>query len=247
MKKITITTIQVLFFAIALNAQTISYDALGRMTTMVYSDGTTINYTYDGVGNRKTKVVAGVVILPVEWLSFTARGETEEYNHSILEWAIATEKNCSHYIIEHSKDGITFSSIGEETGAGTTTERQDYDFTHDNPVIGMNYYRLKQVDFDGKYEYSTIVSVKFDMELPKLSMQLFPNPTSGILNIEIGEVIEAPTFQVFDIQGRLIVVNINNTSGNQWSFNTVDLPNGHYFLQMKQGEQILNKKFVVAK
>ncbi len=246
MKKSIITIIQVLFIAIALNAQTISYDALGRITTMVYADGTNVSYTYDGVGNRKTKVVTNAP-LPVEWLSFTARGETEGYNHSILEWATATEKNCSHYVIQHSTDGVTFSSIGEERGAGTTTERQDYDFIHDEPVIGVNYYRLKQVDFDGKYEYSNVVSVKFEMELPKLSMQLFPNPTSGILNIQIGKVIETPTFQVFDIQGRLITVNMNNSSGNQWSFNTADLPNGHYFLQMKQGEQILNKKFVVSK
>ena len=81
----------------------------------------------------------------------------------------------------------------------------------------------------------------------KPSMKLLPNPTSGILNIRIDEIIETPTFQVFDIQGRLISISMNNTNSNQWSFNTADLPNVHYFLQMKQGEQILNKKFVLAK
>lgn len=213
---------------------------------MNYDNGVSVSYSYDAVGNRTTKTVVGGVV-PVEWLSFIAYPETENGNKSILKWSTASEDNCSHYEIEHSTDGKTFTIIGEQTGAGTTIEQQDYEFIHNEPIIGINYYRIKQVDFDEVFEYSKVVAVEFELVLPKLTMNLFPNPTSGILNIEVGEITGTPTFQVFDISGRLIEVVINTVSSNQWSFNTTSLPTGNYFLQMKQGEQILNKKFVLIK
>lgn len=104
--------------------------------------------------------VAVVAVLPITYLK--PLEVAQKQNIINLSRSIATQLNNVKYIIEHSKDGRNFLPIGKIAGDGTTNETKHYEYIHKSPSIGMNYYRIKQVDYDGKYSYSDIASVRYE-------------------------------------------------------------------------------------
>jgi hypothetical protein len=89
--------------------------------------------------------------LPVKLFYFTGK---KVENYSQLDWATAIEIDNEKFVVERSGDGVHFEAIGSVKGAGNTTVRQDYQWLDKTPLSGWNYYRLKQVDFDGDIEYT---------------------------------------------------------------------------------------------
>jgi hypothetical protein len=118
-------------------------------------------------------------------------------NKTQVTWSVATQINNEKYIIEHSNDGRNFSTIGEITGDGTSNETKHYEYIHISPSIGMNYYRIKQVDFDGKYSFSDIASVRYD---GSGETNIFPNPASSEVTIT---TTERTSLQIMDVYGKL--------------------------------------------
>lgn len=96
------------------------------------------------------------IILPIELGSFTATHTGTEVN---LEWMTVTEENNSHFIIQRTLDGVDYEDIGMVEGAGTSNDPIDYTYVDRRPYMGTSYYRLKQVDYDGKFGYSEVVAV----------------------------------------------------------------------------------------
>lgn len=96
--------------------------------------------------------------LPVSWLSFT--GARQADGSALLNWSTASELNNSHFEVEKTTDGKTFTKIDEVKGSGTTNKISRYTYTDKNAGPGTVYYRLKQVDFNKKFEYSKLVAVK---------------------------------------------------------------------------------------
>ncbi len=94
--------------------------------------------------------------LPVTWVSF--HGQLQG-NNVLLDWVTASEVNNSHFEVERSNDGENFYMLGTVKGNGTTTASNNYNYVDETNISGVVYYRLRQVDFDGKYEYSKIISV----------------------------------------------------------------------------------------
>ncbi len=160
--------------------------------------------------------------LPVELLYFYAEKEGDDVR---LDWQTATELNNSHFDVEWSVDGFNFEKIGEVAGAGTTNDVQFYDFLHETPVRGENYYRLRQVDYDGKFVYTDILSVLFD-EQQSFSFNIYPNPAAHYLKIEASE---AGMMQMFDVAGRLVVEQQLSVFEN---IDITQLPSGTYFIRM---------------
>lgn len=113
--------------------------------------------------------------LPVELLNFNGY-PNEGYN--LLQWTTATEINNDYFEIEKSHDGVLFNKIGELQGSGNNTGNIKYEFIDDNPNPGISYYRLRQVDFNGKFEYSNTVAIKQSLGA---EVSIFPNPTSDRL------------------------------------------------------------------
>ena len=114
--------------------------------------------------------------LPVELLSFTATAKDEAV---LLHWETASELNNDFFEVLRSLDGINFEKIGEVGGAGTSYEVQSYRFADSQPVAGVSYYQLKQVDYNGMYDYSDKVSVEWTYadQVPTLvELHLYPNP-----------------------------------------------------------------------
>ena len=105
--------------------------------------------------------------LPVEWLSF--EGELAE-GEVLLHWSTATETNNAYFEIERSTDGMEFSPIGRVEGALESTTTREYQFRDRNPLPGLNYYRLRQVDLDGQAGFSKILSVE-NKEIGHISLK----------------------------------------------------------------------------
>lgn len=116
--------------------------------------------------------------LPVEWLKPLTCQKIK--NNVEVFFATAHQVNNSHFEIERSADGREFYKIGEIEGEGTTISENYYSFTDDKPSNGINYYRIKQIDFDGKFEYSNIASVSLMSDSP---LQVYPNPANNFITI----------------------------------------------------------------
>jgi hypothetical protein len=146
--------------------------------------------------------VTAQTILPVELLSFTV---TPRGNAALLAWSTASERNNDYFSIEHSADGLHYREIGQVQGAGDSDDRLDYSYTHDYPVKGLNYYRLRQVDFDGAYEYSPVRSLRFSDAKGLDSAVLYPSPVATALTVRLSEVEESAThWQILDTSLRTV-------------------------------------------
>ncbi|MBN9380070.1 MAG: FG-GAP repeat protein [Chitinophagaceae bacterium] len=117
--------------------------------------------------------------LPVSLLSFTA---TADNGNTRLNWSTAQEQNSDHFDIEHSTDGINFSSIGQVAAAGNSSLKTDYSFTDATPAVGANYYRLKMVDRDGQFTYSRVAIVNFQAGGPS-AVAAYPNPAHSSFSL----------------------------------------------------------------
>jgi hypothetical protein len=116
--------------------------------------------------------------LPVKWLSVKA--EWEGSNVKLL-WSTSSEDNNSHFEIEQSLDNTTFQSLGKVNGMGTSSSVNQYAYTDLSPLthnVKQIYYRIKQVDFDGKYEYSQTVNLAMPQEGMNQLLSIYPNPSA---------------------------------------------------------------------
>ncbi|MBK8886659.1 MAG: T9SS type A sorting domain-containing protein [Saprospiraceae bacterium] len=104
--------------------------------------------------------------------------EKSNYNSNIS-FSTASETNNDYFTIERSGDGRSFESIGEIKGAGNSNQELSYEFVDESPLAGINYYRIKQTDFDGAYSYTEIRSVRHQTK----NVIVSPNRTDGKLNV----------------------------------------------------------------
>lgn len=118
-------------------------------------------------------------------------------NTSVLDWITSSEVNNERFDIERSVDGISFSKIGSIGGSGNSSQLKYYSFVDENPINGLNYYRLKQVDFDQQFNYSEIVSL--DMK-NLFSIKIAPNPFSESFVVNVNEV-GMKNIVVYDLTG----------------------------------------------
>ena len=173
--------------------------------------------------------------LPLEWMAFNAEMKN---GRTHLTWTTANERNTDAFIIERSADGRTFEKTAGMAAAGNSEAEIDYAVTDDNPLAGVNYYRIMQTDLDGSFSYSRVVSV--NNEASDLIADLFPNPTTDILNIQTtGENIG--TLRILNTLGQTVrTVQIGSSQ-----ISLGDLPAGVYFLEARAGNVRDVKRFVV--
>jgi len=183
-----------------------------------------------------------VVPLPVELFSFTA---TRLENKVELDWATAGEERNKGFSVERKTAFEDWTAIGFVDGNGTTTDFSYYDFIDWFPETGNNYYRLKQIDFDGAFEYSNIRVVKF--EKARINISIYPNPTSDVVNIQFDETINGGVLQLFDQLGRLILQETISDSEYLKIIPVNQLPEGIYFIKIIAGDQRFSEIIIVQK
>ena len=165
----------------------------------------------DAIGIDNFNVTSIATVLPVEWLRFSAE---RDGSVAVLSFSTATETGNAFFAIERSTDGRTFLEIGRVQGAGTSQVAHAYTFTDEKPLTGMNYYRLRQVDVDGRASFSPIASVAFGKPG---NISLAPSPAVDRMRIQLDEAPKHDgRWQVFDHMGRQVL------SGN-WEAERADL------------------------
>lgn len=140
------------------------------------------------------------VALPVELMSFTASSTDDKYVQ--LDWATALEVNNDYFSVERSGNGFEWESIAQVSGMGNSTVKNSYSYVDDNPESGANYYRLKQHDYDGAFEYSPIVSATVIAATQGISLSYIS--ASGQLRVRGDNTSEPVQIKLYDLSGRLV-------------------------------------------
>ena len=184
--------------------------------------------------------------LPVELLSFTA---DISGNDIILNWSTASELNNRGFEIE--RKGSAWESIGFVEGRGTTTEQQDYSFSDKNLPAGKYHYRLKQIDFDGSYQYSNNIEIELNLPNKFTLGNCFPNPFNPNTKISWQSPVGGhQTLKVYDVLGNEVATLVNefrNAGSYEVDFDASALSSGVYFYQLKTGNFVDTKKMILLK
>ncbi len=188
------------------------------------------------------------VFVPVELTSFTAMVNGKEI---LLSWSTASELNNLGFEIQRSTEKVEFYTVGFVNGHGTTTEQQNYSFKDKNLDNGKYYYRLKQVDFNGSYEYSDVVEVEWRAFNSYLLEQNYPNPFNPTTTIGFGIQDKSNVkITILNAIGEEVAVVLNEE--REPGYHTVEfiassLPSGVYFYRLQAGEFVSTKKMLLIK
>lgn len=180
--------------------------------------GTLSNFSLSGTSSNFVEQNNALTVLPLKWLSFSARKSGDDV---LLQWSTAEELRVKNFAIQHSKDGINWAT----TGTINSSTHQQYSFTHTHPGKGTHYYRLQQFDLDGASSYSAICRV--DLEELTGSLAVYPNPViGGVLQVYMPA---AGMLRLYDAGGNCIRFLPANEGWQQ--LNTTGIAAGIYYLQ----------------
>ncbi len=163
------------------------------------------------------------VAMPLDLISFAARPAP---GGVFIEWTTENESATSHFLVERTTDGVTYTTIGTLPAAGYSEsgKRLHYSLLDGDPVAGTALYRLQSVDLDGTFEYSNLVEVTLG-ERSALTLSVYPNPGRGSeLNVQLGGLPggERFTAELIDQVGRRVLTQELQTGSNQ----SLRLPTG---------------------
>jgi hypothetical protein len=184
--------------------------------------------------------------LPIELLDFRVRRQDKQV---AIEWVTAREQNNHQFFIERSADGRNYEEIASVQGAGNSSLLQNYLYTDANPLAGVNYYRLRQVDFDGKFEYSPVQSVRMG---GAGTATLLPNPlqVGNALTLLYDSNTETGLdIAVFNAMGQqLVQYQIEVQKGdNQLRIDLSQLTSGLYTLRIQNGQEAPQSQQLLVK
>ena len=179
--------------------------------------------------------------LPVELITFTSISTN---SHIHLYWQTVTETNNLGFEVQKSKDGIQWELLDFIEGQGNSVETDDYSYIDKNPFTGTNYYRLKQLDFDGAFEYSDVISTEFQPE-DNDALQVFPNPIKDFLNIALPQKTTSSNVQIriHNTSGQLIK-SLNFFDQHYFQISVEGLSSGVYFLEVLDGREVMVDRIV---
>jgi photosystem II stability/assembly factor-like uncharacterized protein len=200
-----------------------------------------------GIGGTIIKGYSDPTV-PVELTAFSANIKN---NKVVLSWQTATETNNSGFEIERKNAGSAWKNIAFVPGKGTTSDASSYSYEDADYGTGKVYYRLKQVDYDGTFEYSNTVEldavspVKFELS------QNYPNPFNPVTSIKYAvPQKENVTLKVYNVLGKEIAVLVNGVqeAGNySVKFNASEYSSGVYFYELTSGANRVSKKMILIK
>jgi protein involved in ribonucleotide reduction len=176
-------------------------------------------------------VYTRIKTLPVSWLKIAAK-RTQE-TEAIITWSTGNETNNSHFEIECSYDLKNWKTIGKVIGNGNSTIVRNYQFIDKNASQSVINYRIKQIDFDGNFEYTKVVSINANVILNNTEVKVYPNPFTNSITVEQLDGINSDVAYLYDITGRLIQQfplhsNLENLSIDN------DLNSGIYSLKVNE-------------
>jgi hypothetical protein len=178
--------------------------------------------------------------LPITLSEFSVKKDKEK---SLIHWTTISEINNDYFVVERSNDAENFYEISKVKGAGNSNTILNYQVKDYSPLSGTNYYRLKQVDFDGSYTYSDIKALNFEKNLSP-TVYYYDNK----LHINATDVIHNLQIEIYDVCGKLIYQNNQYCNSNTITVNiNQNLENGMYIAVIRTEEQQNSYKFVISK
>ncbi len=216
--------------------------------------------SFIAVGDKGTILKSINWSIPVELISFNAATNS---NSVLLNWSTATELNNSGFYIERKKvfsqqslvENEEWNTISFISGNGTTTDNHIYSFQDKNLSSGKYQYRLKQIDFDGSYEYSKIIEAEIGTPDKFVLDQNYPNPFNPSTKInfsipDVGTGLALSVLKVYDILGNEVATLVDEEKPAgvyEVEFNASKLSSGIYFYKLQAGQFIGTKKLLLLK
>jgi hypothetical protein len=214
---------------------TSALDATG--TPVVFNTGNTLI-----IANKK--FLGSLAAVPVEFYEFkvSRKGEDAAY----IQWSTASETNNEKFLVERSIDGLNYTTIATIAGAGNSVSVQNYTMLDPSLEPRTYFYRIKQVDFDGKYSYSVVRILNLNSNLVA-QPEIYPVPFNGDLKVKMELDTESETeLKIIDMNGKTVLrKSFEGTKGtNIFNLNTTQLTSGVYFLEISNGGAVYSEKIV---
>ncbi|MBE9466591.1 T9SS type A sorting domain-containing protein [Dyadobacter subterraneus] len=205
---------------------------------------TEFNLSYPPSGNLipgndlMSAPVSVISPLPVTLLSFKATKENTQVN---LDWSTTSETNSDRFDIEHSQDGKDWNLIGSVASGVESKSRLDYHFLHTNPSNGNNYYRLKMIDKDETFAFSSIKNIEFE----NLDLEIFPNPVADHLTIKTNNWVNVNNIRLINLSGATVY---DSGKTPLQSVNVTNLKQGIYIMKIgKTDGSWATQKIIVSR
>jgi hypothetical protein len=223
--------------------------------TQMSVDPNGINFWYinqyqpsTGSFNWRTRIANIDYTIPVELVSFTANAVREDVE---LNWRTATETNNQGFEIHRKQDNGDYAQVGYAAGFGTTTEPKSYSFIDSKLNAGSYTYRLKQIDFDGSYEFSDEINVEVELPLQYALEQNYPNPFNPSTTIKYSITEDGfVKLAVYNMLGEEVAELVNSfqkADRYEVNFNAMGLSSGVYIYKIETTNFSESKKLVLMK
>lgn len=213
-------------------------------TSVTDNSGTTgvIIYTGNFTGFSQFLLVEPAVALPVNLTDLAVRLNR---NDAVLEWKTEQEINNKGFEIQRSYDGVNFSTIGFVAGSMGFIANGRYTFSDANIAANtVIYYRLRQIDVDGKATLSKIVNIKLNKAFGSL-VTLQPNPASSVVTIQFQQPVSTGSIVLMDVQGRRLTSKLINNLTTRTTLPLTGIAAGMYLVQVTSGAEVETHKLIV--
>ena len=205
--------------------------AIGRVLLRQGSSSASPTLT---IGNLRLSPIWANGPLPVEFSGFKGTILNNTVN---LDWNTSSEISNKGFEVERSFNGNEFESIGFVKGAGNSNKLLSYQFNDENARFPVTFYRLKQIDFDGKFDYSSIISISNDEN----KIEITPNPFVETVNIQALNQDQFVSAEIIDITGK---VKASLSGKGNLTMDTKDLSQGIYFIRINNSEKVIVKRII---
>ncbi|HEY4800931.1 MAG TPA: T9SS type A sorting domain-containing protein, partial [Bacteroidia bacterium] len=183
---------------------------------------------------RIATIDKGATPLPVQFISFSAK---QDGSRAELSWVTASELNSDHFLVQRSKNGIDFETIANVDAAGCSSVQKKYSILDYDPVEGVSYYRLKEVDYNGEFIFSGVAAVNFFLEK---EISVYPDPADGWFSVS---GLQLPALiQIFNLSGGKV---LETTLREEQSVIHLNAEGGIYFLKATSGAKVFEKKIIL--
>lgn len=203
-------------------------------------------YYYIDISNAGSRIITAPVwytrsdagALPVSFGTFTAQKQNKIAK---LSWSTEQESNSSYFVVERSADGRTWQSIGNITAAGNSSNHLDYSAYDNFPLSGNNYYRIKQVDKDGRMQVSMVRMLSFDF---RFNISIAPNPASDLIIVTLDKAPNSSSvIQLFDAAGNMVYSS--NTNLLKLNISTAQFARGLYYIKISNAGEVATQKVLL--
>lgn len=183
----------------------------------------------------------GGIALPIILTSFNV---TNDGKNNLLKWSTSQEINSLEFVVERSADSRNFTEIGRKAAAGNSSVERTYSFVHQQPAMGINYYRIKMVDRNGDYKYSAVKAIR---NLGVNEISITPNPVKNSLKLGIyADKADAARVVITDMSGKAVYANTHSVyaGDNNIPVNTAALTAGSYIIKVQLNGDVQVRKFI---